>query len=86
MLEQDDPTFPNWDQDATAIADRYQDQEPAVVAGQLREAADRIAGRFAGLSPDQWERTGTRSDGARFTLDRAAGIALRPPAACYVRA
>jgi hypothetical protein len=35
MLEADDPTFPNWDQDATAIADRYRDQDPGAVAGQL---------------------------------------------------
>ena len=50
MLEQDDPAFPNWDQDATAVADRYQDQDPGVVAGQLAEAGDRIASRFAGLT------------------------------------
>ena len=56
MLEQDDPAFPNWDQDATAVADRYQDQDPGVVAGQLAEAGDRIASRFAGLTPAQWER------------------------------
>lgn len=79
MLDQDDPTFPNWDQDATAIADRYQDQEPGVVAGQLGEAADRIAGRFAGLTPDQWQRTGTRSDGARFTLDSFARYLMHDP-------
>ena len=29
---QDDPRFPNWDQDASAIEDRYWEQDPAVVA------------------------------------------------------
>src|SRR5215471_15631381 len=29
MLSQDDPLFPNWDQDATAVADRYAEQDPA---------------------------------------------------------
>src|SRR5947209_8373049 len=29
MLTLDDPTFPNWDQDATAVEDRYQEQDPA---------------------------------------------------------
>jgi len=35
MLSQDDPLFPNWDQDATAVADRYAAQDPAEVAAEL---------------------------------------------------
>ncbi len=34
MLTQEGPQFPNWDQDATAVADRYGEQDPAVVAGR----------------------------------------------------
>jgi DinB superfamily len=79
MLEADSPTFPNWDQDATAAADRYQEQDPAAVANQLAEAADRIAGRFAGLTPAQWERTGARSDGAHFTVDSFARYLVHDP-------
>lgn len=79
MLEQDDPVFPNWDQDATAVADHYQDQDPAVVSGQLTEAAHRIADRFAGLTDPQWERTGSRSDGARFTVDSFARYLIHDP-------
>src|SRR5689334_19017896 len=29
MLENDDPTYQNWDQDATAISERYSEQDPA---------------------------------------------------------
>jgi hypothetical protein len=37
MLTQDDPLFPDWDQDATALADRYWAQEPTVgTAEQVR--------------------------------------------------
>jgi hypothetical protein len=79
MLEQDDPVFPNWDQDATAVADHYQDQDPAVVSGQLTEAAHRIADRFAGLTDPQWDRTGSRSDGARFTVDSFARYLIHDP-------
>jgi hypothetical protein len=79
MLDEDDPAFPNWDQDATAIADQYQDQDPRVVAGQLREAADRIADRFTGLLPAQWERTGARGDGARFSVDSFARYLVHDP-------
>ena len=79
MLEKDDPTFLNWDQDATAVADRYQDQDPGVVSGQLAEAAVRIAGRFGTLTGPQWERTGSRSDGARFTVDSFARYLIHDP-------
>ena len=32
MLDRDDPLFPNWDQDETAVTDRYGEQDPSVVA------------------------------------------------------
>lgn len=68
MLAEDDPLYPNWDQDATAVADRYGEQDPVQVAGEIAEAATVIADRFAGLAPEQWQRTGRRSDGAAFTV------------------
>lgn len=67
ILTQDDPTFGNWDQDATAVAERYGEQEPAAVSAELREAAAGLADRFAGVEDVAWSRTATRSDGARFT-------------------
>ena len=36
MLAQDDPLYPNWDQDETAVAERYGEQDPAVVSAELR--------------------------------------------------
>jgi hypothetical protein len=68
MLAEDDPSFANWDQDATAIEDAYHRQDPVVVAGQLEVAAAGIAGRFGTVAGAQWERPGRRSDGARFTV------------------
>lgn len=69
MLDQDDPLYPNWDQDATAVADRYDEQDPAVVADEIADAAARVAAAFDGLSPEQWDRRGRRSDGASFTVE-----------------
>ena len=68
MLAEDDPQFANWDQDVTAVQDRYGEQDPAVVAGELQDAAEAIAGSFAAVAGDQWERRGRRSDGAAFTV------------------
>jgi hypothetical protein len=79
MLSQDDPQFPNWDQDETAVADRYGEQDPAEVAAALRQAAFAIAGRFESVTGDQWRRTGTRSDGARFTVETFARYFVHDP-------
>jgi DinB superfamily len=72
MLTQDDPIFPNWDQDATAVADRYGEQDPARVDEELASAAETVAAGYDGLSEEQWRRTGGRSDGARFTVETFA--------------
>jgi len=68
MLAQDDPSFANWDQDETAVEQRYAEQAPAEVAAQLQVAATQAADAFAGVAPEQWSRTGVRSNGSRFTV------------------
>jgi hypothetical protein len=79
MLTQNAPLFPNWDQDATAVAERYDQQEPATVAAELNHAAQTIAANFAAVTGDQWERTGTRSDGAAFTVESFARYFIHDP-------
>lgn len=68
MLTQDDPLYPNWDQDASALAQRYGEQDPSAVAGQLTAAAETLAAHFDEVGAEQWARPGRRSDGARFTI------------------
>jgi hypothetical protein len=79
MLTVDGPHYPNWDQDATAVADRYAEQDPATVAAALRDAAGALAARFEGVTGDQWQRTGVRSDGARFTVESFARYFIHDP-------
>ena len=67
ILGEDRPTFANWDQDATAVADRYAEQDPAVVAREVVTAAAGLAGAYAGVQDTAWSRTGLRSDGSEFT-------------------
>jgi hypothetical protein len=69
MLDSDDPLFANWDQDETALAGRYWEQDPIMVAGELRQNGDYAAGVFAGVQPDEWSRTGRRSNGSMFTVE-----------------
>ncbi|HEX4867499.1 MAG TPA: DinB family protein [Acidimicrobiales bacterium] len=79
MLTDDDPTFPNWDQDASATQDRYLDQDPSQVADELDRAAARLADAFDAVEGEQWRRTGSRSDGARFTVDSFARYFVHDP-------
>jgi hypothetical protein len=68
ILDQDDPEFENWDQDETALAARYWLADPEEVAQELAAAAEQTARVFATPSPEQWARTGRRSNGSFFTL------------------
>ncbi len=69
MLAEDDPAFESWDQDATALVERYDEQVAAAVADELRDAVEGIAATFAGVVGEQWTRTGRRSDGSVFTVE-----------------
>ncbi|MFC8921000.1 DinB family protein [Cellulosimicrobium sp. NPDC057127] len=68
MVEDDDPLFANWDQDAAAVQADYAHQDPAAVARELEVAGERVATRFDALTPDRWERPGRRSNGSVFTI------------------
>lgn len=68
MLEQDDPIYVNWDQDETAVAERYNEQDPATVAREIVDAGAALADAFDAVPDDSWERSGRRSDGASFTV------------------
>jgi hypothetical protein len=79
MLTRDEPGFPNWDQDATAIDDDYLGQDPARVMDELAGAGEQLARSFDGVAGDQWDRRGTRSDGAAFTVETFARYLLHDP-------
>jgi DinB superfamily len=79
MLTEDDPLFPNWDQDETAVADRYGEQDPATVSRELQDAATALAAHFDQVRGDQWDRPGRRSDGAHFTVATFARYFIHDP-------
>lgn len=79
MLNEIDPAFENWDQDATAIEDRYDLQNAAVVANELQEAGISLADRFDSVAGEQWSRKGFRSDGSAFTVESIARYLMHDP-------
>ncbi len=69
MLADHDPVFANWNQDETALLDRYGEQNPALVRTELMVAFGQFAQRVETVEPRQWSRPGTRSNGSRFTVE-----------------
>jgi SAM-dependent methyltransferase len=72
MLAEDGPRFANWDQDATALEERYDLADPAEVGPALTEAAETVAAIYDAVPADDLGRTGFRSDGSAFTVDTIA--------------
>ena len=49
------------------------------MAGELATAAEVIAAHFDDLAPGQWQRTGSRSDGADFTIESFGRYFIHDP-------
>lgn len=79
MLDEDDPLFPNWDQDRTAADEDYDGQDPAVVVPELVSAADAMASALEAITGSMWLRRGRRSDGASFTVATIARYMVHDP-------
>jgi hypothetical protein len=76
MLDEDDPVFAVWDQDAAVEADGYEKQSPADVAAALASNAARLSATLAAVPDSGWDRTGSRRDGAVFSVLGAGRYAL----------
>jgi hypothetical protein len=71
MLDTDDPLFPNWDQDETAVASRYDLEDPSTVtSGRVRGGARMVPRSPSTPLPDT-------SSTIRCTTSGIAG-SLRP--------
>ncbi len=68
MLEVEDPEFANWDQDATAVAERYDLVGAEEVGPALVSAAGEAASLYDVVPDHQWARTGRRDNGSSFTV------------------
>jgi SAM-dependent methyltransferase len=69
MLEEDEPRFANWDQDEAAVAERYDVQDPTVVAEEIGAAAEAVAAQYDAVRDHVWGRRGLRSNGSEFTVE-----------------
>lgn len=76
MRRVNDPLFPDWNQDETAVAERYWDQDARQVADELAVEGERLAGDLDEVTDAEWQRRGRRSDGSEFTIDSLARYLL----------
>lgn len=68
LIEQNDPQFADWDQDAAAVEHDYASKDPRTIADDLGPAGEAVAARFDAVTPDQTGRPGRRSNGSVFTV------------------
>jgi hypothetical protein len=57
-LVEERPDFTPMRREARVVNDRYNEQDPAVAAAEITEAANALASAVEVLTPSQWERTG----------------------------
>ena len=69
LLTEDHPRFANWDQNETAVRERYGLADPETVAAELEAAALPFVQRVRGLQESDLGRTGVRSNGSEFRVD-----------------
>ena len=75
VLAEDEPQLGWWDHEAAAVDERYNDQDPAMVAAALRGNASLLADALARVG-DRWDRAGIRRPWERFTVADLARFAL----------
>jgi hypothetical protein len=76
LLREDDPTFGDRDLNQLAIDTRYHLEDPGRVGYQLAVEAGKVADMLDRVSGTGWQRAGTRSDGATFTVESLARYLL----------
>ncbi|WGW12117.1 DinB family protein [Saxibacter everestensis] len=76
MLSQDDAHFDDWDPDQAALTGEYPLQNPRTVAGQIAVHGAAVSERLRSMRPEDWNCTGSRSNGSLFTVDSLARYLL----------
>lgn len=74
--KEDRPVFGWWDHEAAAVDQRYNEQEPARVAAELRAKADRLASLADSLTEPDWQREATRRRHEVFSIEGLIRFAL----------
>jgi hypothetical protein len=66
-LTEDDPSLPSPNPDKTASDERYNEQDPAVVADELAQRAEKAAAMVESTEAGDWGRTAQWGDRGEYT-------------------
>ena len=77
MLDEDRPTFANWDQDASALEGRYGEQAPAVVAAAV--AVTLLAPSAVGIETHSFDKLNKSTSGRAELVQGGVEMALDRP-------
>lgn len=75
-LARSEPELGWWDHEAAALDDRYNEQDPRVVAAVLAENRARLVMTLPPPRDEAWQRAGTRRNTERFTVEGLVRFAL----------
>jgi len=73
VLTEDRPALESMQRDERPARDRYNEQEPATVVADLGVNADRLAGSFAAVDEEAWDRIGLQPSAGERDLRWMAG-------------
>lgn len=76
MLQEDTPTFSNWDQDERAVTHDYFHASPTEISSDLEHHLRLAAHTFDAVAAGDWTRPGLRGDGRAFTVSTFASFVL----------
>jgi uncharacterized protein (DUF952 family) len=76
VLIEDEPDVGWWDHEATARDERYNEQDPTLVAVRIIANAAALAERIEPLHADEWNRLSTRRGTEEFTVSGMARFCL----------
>lgn len=68
MLTEDDPTFADFDSQGEVERGGYGELDPEVLADDIDAVTATTVEVLGAVAPEDWERTGRRSDGFAFTV------------------
>lgn len=68
ILDEDNPTFPDYDGEAEAVSGKFWSADPDTTADEIAREAAKTASVFSRVGESDWEKAGLRGDGKRMSI------------------
>ena len=68
ILDEDNPTFSEYDGEAEAVSGQFWSADPETTADDIARQADKTAFVYATVGESDWEKAGLRGDGKKMSI------------------